>query len=85
MSSKVVSHKRIPRFGVNVYLREDGTSLIISNLTVGNSAYEDQISASMETIESFILAMATAGVDIESEEFLEALTTTVDACESKFL
>jgi hypothetical protein len=34
----------------------------------------------IDVIESFILACARAGVDIESPAFIEAIETTVEAC-----
>jgi len=37
----------------------------------------------MDAIESFILSCACAGVDIESNAFLEAIETTVDTCTMK--
>ena len=39
--------------------------------------------STMNVIESFILSCACAGVDIESNAFLEAIETTVDACSMK--
>ncbi len=42
---------------------------------LANAALE----AATDTIESFVLACACAGIDIENPRFLEALQTTIDA------
>jgi hypothetical protein len=55
-----------------------------SRRNTGIESIEDQLTnAAMETaadtIESFVLACACAGIDIENPRFLKALQTTIDA------
>jgi len=58
-------------------MRYSGGALIQSELhTSGESA---AFTAALDAIESFLLALAVAGVDVEQPAVLEALETALDA------
>jgi len=40
---------------------------------------DPEIQVALDTVESFILAAACAGIDVSSNEFCEAIETTLDA------
>ena len=78
----------LPVFGIAVTLTGDGGASIQSDLheslkdICNQSDYKETelFNASMDGIESMILAHASAGVDIESPAYLEGIETAVGSC-----
>jgi hypothetical protein len=70
-------------YGIKVSLDADGSGTIISTdlrVEVGRNLVADELyNSAMDGIESLILACACAGIDIEDERFIEAITTSVEA------
>lgn len=80
----VATRYEVPSFGIVVTTWDLGGQLygeITSDLNAGE--YEDggegDIRVAFDTIESFLLAAACAGIDISTPAFAEAIETTVDA------
>tara|TARA_Y100000296_G_C5056276_1_gene197444 strand:+ start:91 stop:354 length:264 start_codon:yes stop_codon:yes gene_type:complete len=79
---------KLPCYGILVNVREGGGGGISSELweditdEMGDEDAEEAYihNRKMDAIESFILACACAGIDIESPAFIEAIETTVQAC-----
>lgn len=63
----------LPCFGIKI----TPPSTITSDLHEDFETPETKVA--IDTLESFILACASAGVDVEGPDFLEAIETTVDA------
>ena len=76
----------LPIFGIVIDLTSDGGGSISSrDLKTEHDDEEDELyNASMDGIESMILAHAIAGIDIESPAYLEGVKTAVDGCANNF-
>jgi hypothetical protein len=72
----------LPKYGIQVTLDADDSGTITSDLhvEVGRNLVADELyNSAMDGIESLILACACAGIDIEDERFIEAITTSVES------
>jgi hypothetical protein len=69
----------LPKYGIQVTIDVDGSGTITSDLRT-NQSEDELFNSAMDGIESLILACACAGIDIEDEQFIEAITTSVEAC-----
>ena len=70
---------KLPIAQIAVALYDNGPAIIESDLAKDVEPDEQLFLAAVDTLESFILAAAVAGIDIESPQFLEAIQTTIDA------
>lgn len=84
---------KLPAFDIEISLEENGGSIESSlhepceecgkyDCLHEDSPYEYNIA--MDTIESFLLALAVAGIDVESPAVLEALETAVNAAANHY-
>lgn len=62
---------------------EGGAACIESSLTKNNND-GTQYSAAMNTMESMILSMHCAGIDVTSKAFIAGLESTLDAVENNY-
>lgn len=78
---------------VTINVTEDGVGTIESNLHdscwcgleyCGHEDSPKQLNTAIDGIESFLLALACAGVEVHSPAFTDALTTALDAISQKF-
>jgi len=81
MSKKTIA---LPIFDIVVHFDSESKSgVIVSNLhdKTAVDVNDKEFSACMDGIESLILALACAGVDIESPEVIQAIETSVQSAE----
>ena len=70
----------LPIYGIKVSLDEQGGGIITSELYIDEKDNQDNAyNSAIDGIEAMILACACAGIDIEDERFIEAITTSVEA------
>lgn len=69
---------KLPIHEITVEFTPHQGGTISSNLLEGDEPPDPLYKAAIDSLESFILAAAVAGVDIESPAFLEAIETTVE-------
>lgn len=79
----------LPCFGISVHLERNTNDLgapfcgtIQSDLHDKDN--NEQVDAAMDAIESFILAMACYGMEIQTPAFYAAIETAVEACQDQF-
>lgn len=77
---------KLPIYGIEVHLDNHGGGCITStDLKTEHNDEEDELyNAAMDGIESMILAHSCAGVDITTKEYLEGITTSVEACANNY-
>ena len=72
---------RLDCHGIVVYLGEDGSSKIHSNLKETDGLREDEAyNFAVDGIESLILAHVCAGIDITTPAYIEAIEAAVQSC-----
>jgi hypothetical protein len=64
---------------VSEFAQPEGSSRDTGIESIEDQMTETAFETAADTIESFVLACACAGIDIENSQFLEALRTTIDA------
>ena len=76
----------LPIFGIVVTLTNDGGgSISTTDLQTKHKDVEDELyNASMNGIESLILAHACAGVDITTKEYIIGIETAVHGCANNY-
>ena len=65
---------------VFVAIADDGSAHINSFLSSHNTDARSQYNCAMQGISSFLLALATEGLDVGTQEFEKALLSSMDAC-----
>ena len=75
---------KIPQYGIKVIVDHNGSSIeskLSEHLIDRDSSYDTQttMEAVRDTIESLILAHASAGINVGSQAYIVGLNTTMDA------
>lgn len=72
---------QLPVHGICVTVYLDGSGTISSELGTGSDQSDKAI---VDTIESLVLALACAGVDIASPEFVAGLSSGIESVSNKW-
>lgn len=76
---------KLPCFGIVVNVENGSGSITSTDLKTEHNDKEDELyNASIDGIESMILAHACAGIDINTPEYIEGIETAVNACANNF-
>ncbi len=84
--STITKEIQLPVHGICVTLFSDGSGKIGSDLWDGIDPEDEEVfKAVVDTIESLVLALACAGVDIQSKKFISGLETAIESVSNKWL
>jgi hypothetical protein len=78
LKSPAVSVIRLPVGGIELHLTGQSSGTIQSDLHEPDDGVE--LTAALNAVESLVLAHASAGIDVQSPEYLTGLETTVSKC-----
>lgn len=72
---------KLPCYEIVLIVKRNGGTITsdLHNEDVGTGPGEAAYKAAVDTLESFILAAAIAGIDVAAPAFIEAIETTVEA------
>lgn len=84
--STITKEIQLPVHGICVTLFSDGSGKIGPDLWAGIDPEDEEVfKAVIDTIESLVLALACAGIDIQSNEFVSGLEAAVESVSNKWL